>query len=538
MPTFLRTLVAALALSASIATVAHASDDQLSIMMDDDLLVYRDDDRRFRALQQMKSLGVDTVRVTVLWRIAALGADPSARDIRRLDTARERRRARRQRERFDADNPRTYPTRNWDRYDNVVKDAQRLGLRVLFNVTGPGPTWGHREAPRSRREIAATYKPYASKFRDFVEAVGKRYSGTYRDENGARAALPRVTFWSIWNEPNQAGWLSPQWEPRGPNGTRTPASPGLYRELYHFGRQGLQSSGHGDDTILIGETAPLGSSRKSLKSPMRPGLFLREMMCVRSSGRRYSGASAERRDCGDFRRRGALRATGFAHHPYTRKRAPSRKPRHRDELTMANISELGTLLDELSAGSRGNLPSGLPLFMTEFGYESDAPDPHNGISLNKQAEYNQLGEFLAYINPRVKSQAQFLLRDAGPLRRHTRGTKAYWSTFQSGLFFQRGQPKPAAFAYALPFVAFDEGGGRIGFWGQLRFRPDGAQDEAHIQWRPAGDQPWSTIAIAPTNPKGFFTAKGTTPGPGGDYRAVYLNPASGQVELFSLSTTP
>ena len=63
-----------------------------------------------------------------------------------------------------------------------------------------------------------------------MQAVGRRYDGTYRDENGSRGALPRVRFWSLWNEPNQAGWLSPQWERRG--GAIVPASPALYRKLH------------------------------------------------------------------------------------------------------------------------------------------------------------------------------------------------------------------------------------------------------------------------------------------------------------------
>jgi hypothetical protein len=490
------------------------------MMMDDDLLLYRDDNTRGRALVQMKSLGVDAVRVTILWRNVAADVDPSSR-------------------RFDADDPSTYPTRAWDRYDNLVKDARKFDLDVLFNVTGPGPRWGHREAPRSQRRNQPTYKPYAGRFRDFVEAVGKRYSGTYRDENADRQPLPRVVFWSIWNEPNQAGWLTPQWEPRGRKGTRTPAAPALYRELYHFGRKGLVATGHGKDAILLGETAPLGSARKTTRSPMRPERFLRELLCVDSRGRSYRGASARRRDCGDFRRRGALRATGFAHHPYTKDRAPSRKPRHDGELTMANIAGLGTLLDRLAARTK-DLPAGLPLFLTEFGYESSPPDPHNGVSLARQAEYGQLGAFLAYTNPRVKANTHFLLRDGAPVRRHKRGSKAYWFTYQSGLFFQRGQPKPAAFAYAMPFVAFDEGAGQVGFWGQLRFRPNSAPDDAaQIQWRSADSAPWVDVgAPAPTNPLGFFTATRPVPGPGGEYRAVYRDPATGQVQQYSLSTTP
>ena len=33
--------------------------------------------------------------------------------------------------------------------------------------------------------------------------------------------------------------------------------------------------------------------------------------------------------------------------------------------------------------------------MTEFGFETNPPDPYNGVSLDRQAKFNQLGEFMA-----------------------------------------------------------------------------------------------------------------------------------------------
>ena len=63
----------------------------------------------------------------------------------------------------------------------------------------------------------------------FVEAVGKRYSGRYRDEDTGHSRLPRVSFWSLWNEPNQGGWLTPQFV------GGKPYSPRLFRSLYIAG---------------------------------------------------------------------------------------------------------------------------------------------------------------------------------------------------------------------------------------------------------------------------------------------------------------
>ncbi len=538
-----RPLLAVLLLASACAPApAQASPDQSSIMMDDDQLLYRSDATRTRALVRMKTLGVDAVRVSVLWRVAAEGAQPTSAEINRLRTDAQRRRARAQRARFRPTNPRTYPIRNWDRYDNLVKDATRMGLRVYFTVTGPGPRWAHRTAPRSQRLNQSTFKPFPSRFRAFVRAVGRRYSGAYRDENALRRRLPRVSFWSIWNEPNQPGWLSPQWERSG--GQLVPASPALYRELFQAGRQGLQRSGHGGDAILIGETAPLGSDRQGPRMAMRPGLFVRELACVSPTGARYAGPDAQRRHCDDFARSGPLRASGFAHHPYTRRVAPTVAPLHPDEFTMGNAAALGPLLDSVSAQSGGMLPANLPIFLTEFGYESNPPDPRNGVPLPRQAQFNQLGEFLAYADPRVRATTQFLLRDASPLTRFARGSRGFWFTYQSGLFTVTGRAKPAAFAYSFPFVAFAQGVGPdgipiVGFWGQLRFRPNGRPDIAVITWRPNPQTPFAQLGPpVPVNPRGFFTAASPIPAADAEYRAAYVNPVTGKVMQVSLVTKP
>ncbi len=416
---------------------AHASPAQTSIMMDDDLLVYRDDSTAARALTQMKSLGVDTVRVTVLWKTVAENARFTKSEITKLK-GRFKTAAQRQTKRFKATNSSTYPIRNWDRYDNLLKAAADRGIRVYFNVTGPGPTWAMTKPPARYNSLRNQWKPKPAAFKQFVQAVGARYSGTYRDENGSRGSLPRVRFWSLWNEPNQAGWLAPQWERRG--GSIVPASPALYRKLHQFGYRGLLATGHRSDTdiILMGETAPNGSDVRSAKAPMRPGFFLRELACIQPNGTPYSGAAASARDCGDFAARGPLIATGYAHHPYTKNVPPTVTDPNPDTLTMANISGLGTLLDDLASKTSGAIKAGLPLFMTEFGFETNPPDPFSGVPLADQAKFNMIGEYQAWQNPRILSQAQFLLRDVAPVKKHPKTSKAYWFTYQSGLYGSTG----------------------------------------------------------------------------------------------------
>ncbi len=535
--------VAATLAAALVPAAAHASPTQMSIMMDDDLLLYRSDGVAARALTQMKTMGVDTVRVTVLWRTVAEFARPSLRDIKRLK-GRSKSRARAQRRRFEADDPRTYPRENWDRYDNLVKAATARGIRVYFNVTGPGPIWAQRTPPKRLRRLLATYKPKAGAYKQFVKAVGRRFDGTYRDENGARDVLPRVSMWSLWNEPNQAGWLSPQWEKRGSRWV--PAAPAIFRQLVQFGYEGLVATGHraDNDTILLGETAPLGSGSRSERSSMYPKRFLRELFCVKANGTPYTGRSARLRRCADFEKKGALKATGFAHHPYTKNVSPTQRHRAKDALTMANISELGALLDELAAKT-GDLPAGLPLYMTEFGFETNPPDRFSGIPPSAQASFNTLGEYLAWKDPRIASQAQFLLADVAPRKQHRKGTKSYWSTYQSGLLTGTGQPKLSAYGYALPFLAAkaaaDPATGLPGFdlWGQLRFLPNGTPAVAQLQWHPLdGSAPWVAVGEpVSADQLGYFTASRFAPSTlPGEWRAVWTAPDDASTAVGSLGS--
>jgi hypothetical protein len=540
-PMSLRRLAFATVLLASLcAPAAHAAQDQASIMMDDDQLLYRNGVTQTRTLVTMRSLGADAVKATVLWRVVAEGADLSNTEIAKLKTETLRVKARKQRARFKPSDPRTYPTRNWDRYDNLVKEATQQGMRVYFTLTGPGPRYGHRKAPPSQRANAGTFKPIPARFRSFAEAVGKRYSGLYRDENGIRRPLPRVSLWSIWNEPNQPGWLSPQWE------GDVPTAPALYRELYQAGYEGLQRSGHGDDAILLGETAPLGSDQKGPRNGIKPVPFLRELACVKPDGTQYAGPEATARHCDDFAKKGPLKAVGYAHHPYTKKGAPSVAPTSPDEITMGNIGSLGPFLDTLSAQSGGNIPTALPVFLTEFGYESNPPDTRNGIPYLRQAQFNQLAEFLAYNDPRVLATTQFLVRDVGPLTKYPKGSRLYWFTYQSGLYTVTGRAKPAAFAYTLPFLTFPAGEGVTGVWGDLRFRPNGSPDNAYVYWSPTpttkdpcGTGGWvQQGGPLPTTFRGYFSGTFPTPGPGGEYCAGYYDDAKGKFTHLSLSTKP
>jgi cellulase (glycosyl hydrolase family 5) len=491
------------------AAPAHAAPFMVSIMQDDNQLVYGTAGQRITALQRMKALGVDAIRVTVLWEVVAT----------------------RQRIR-DGANPAAYPPAQWDRFDELVKSANGRGIQVYFNVTGPGPRWARARSPdpANRR----SWKPKVREFRRFVQAIATRYSGGYRDENAGRGILPRVSWWSIWNEPNQGGWLTPQARRSSLTRHTVPASPALYRDLLAAGAGALVRTGHAGDLVLFGETAPLGLPPHDARKPLRPALFLRELFCLNRRYKRYRGAQADARRCDRVKKLrilSRLSRLAYAHHPYTKKGAPTTRPHGRDAITIANIGKLPSLLDRIARKTK-LIPSGMSVLLTEFGYETNPPDPFNGLALDRQAAYINEGDYLAYRNSRVFATTQFQLFDVPPKAQFPRNSKQYWFTYQSGLFTDSLRPKPAAFAYVMPLDVRHAGGTHHLIWGQVRFTPNGARQTVYVQVRPPGAAGFRTAGtpITVTSHMGFYEAAREAP-PGSTWRAIWVAPDASQFQV-------
>jgi hypothetical protein len=515
----LMTLALACAVTAALAVVpdrAPAARNMIGVVQDDNQLVYGDVTQRRRALNVIRSLGGEAVRVTLLWRAIA----PRA-------TARRKPRG------FNASDPREYPPELWDPYDSLVQEAGARGIAVNFNPTGPGPRWAHK---RTRVKAAKrTYKPNARQFRKFVRAAGRRYSGSYRDESDGRV-LPRVSWWAIWNEPNQPGWLTPQGEKKRGVGM-VAAAPHLYRKLLVQGAKGLLATGHARDPLLIGELAPIGSAKKpsGVVPSLRPGLFLREMFCVNGRYRPFKGRAAKARGCGNVEGLKILNrfsTVGFGHHPYTRKRAPRKRERKKDMMNIGNVGALPRALDKIAKRTR-LIKRRMPIYFTEFGYQTLPPDPFRGVTLEAQAEYVNDGEYIAWRHPRIRSHAQFQLYDVPPRTQYPPGSKRYWATYQSGLFtaLPEGAPKPGASAYRFGLVVRRRGGtARI--WGHARFAENGTTYPIALQERAPGSSTWvnSGNLVQVKNSQGYFRARRPTQR-GSTWRAVWGAPDYSRFEI-------
>ena len=486
---------------AAIPSTASAARNQESMFQDDPLLVYGTSEQVDSTLETLQSFGVDRIRVSMFWRVVAPANDQRTKPN------------------FDASDPAHYPAAHWAPYDRLIQAAQARGIAINLNFTSPVPRWASGESPRA--DIQETFGPNADEFGLFVRAVARRYSGDY-------AGLPRIDYWSIWNEPNQAGWLTPQWSPDPRRSGRwVDAAPSLYRALVAAAWSALQDTGHGGDTILVGDTAPQGERNdRELTQSIDALKFVRRLYCLDDNLNIYRGANATLRGCPADRAAfveqnpALFRATGYAHHPYALLTPPGRRSSWPD---WVSISDLRTLSRELARiyqryGQSTQTSRGVPLYITEYGYQT-RPDPFS-VSYDRQAAWINQAEYIAYKNPLVRSMSQFLLVDDGPVpnvdpRRHPR---LAWRTFQSGLQSISGRRKPSYRAYMTPLFVKQSRirrGGSTGIFGMLRPAPTEARPRVRIQFRARGRTRWQTRkTLTVGGPKHGFETRVRVPGSG------------------------
>jgi hypothetical protein len=447
-------------------------------------------------LDEIRNLGSDTIHAVVYW--GQYAPNPTSSRKPRGNSA----------------SPSFYSAGKWGVLDSLVRQSRDRGFSLILSPAGAANGSSRLKVPRWARHGTV---PDITEFRRFVTALGVRYSGRYKDENGR--ILPRVSRWSIWNEPNIGGWLRPQW--KRVRGKAIPYSAVIYRRLYNAGRGALASSGHGRDKIYLGEFAPLGRNRKGPTSPIAPGRFLREMACVDDRLRRYRGSDAKRRGCPA----GKLRTSGIAHHLYTegRGQGPTFKG-GRDIFPVGNMAGLESLVRRLAA--RGRISGGIPFLNTEFGFQSNPPDSFSGVSLAQQAQYENESEYLEYKRPKWIAFAHYLMVD-------DRCGTPRCSGFQTGLKRNAvcgGQLciKPAYAAYAMPVVVHRVGS-RIYVWGADRIVGRGGIFQVLVN----GNAVQTETA---TNPRGYFDVPVSAGGAGDSYqvRDVFTGAVSRVARLSSI----
>jgi hypothetical protein len=479
---------------------AIAGVDQESIIQDDHLLLARGADVRNRTLDDIRTLGADTIRALVHWRNVA--PKPNAK----------------RRPKFDATDPAAYPATKWDPYDDLVRGATSRGIAILFSPASPIPNWGSGCKGGTQKRRAC--RPRSAHFARFVKALGRRYDGTYADENQGGGVLPRVSQWSIWNEPNIPGWLEPQFVRRG--GKATPYASQMYRNLARKGFVALERTGHAITEFRLGETAPIGRTTGPLADrPIPPRTFIASLFCMTTSGKRLRGAAARRQGCSRATR---FAMGGFAHHPYTRggSQPPNTRGSAKLEITIASIGRLERLLD--AAARLGRAPDDTPIYYTEYGFQTFPPDKLFGVTLAEQSRFINESDWMAWKNARVRSVAQYKIVDEPNV-----------ANFQTGLRFIDDRTKPAYQAYRLPIWVV-RGDGEVGVYGQIRPAAPNASEEVLIQRSDDEDGPFITVGrFDVTSLRGHFTA--VAQGAGGFWRARWI-PAGGGAAVTSRVAQP
>jgi hypothetical protein len=294
------------------------------------------------------------------------------------------------------------PAYDWTLYDRTVNYAAQAGVHVLFSVYGT-PAWANGDKGMN---VAPTR---STDLRNFVLAAARRYGGAWPGDDGR--LLPAVKEWLAWNEPNNPLFLSPQYKKTSKGWVMQSAID--YAQICNAVYSGVHASLFVGERVACGGTAPRGNNDPSSSRPsISPLAFLR-------------GA----------KKAGLKTFDAWAHHPYYA--GPSDQPTTKPvtakgapatAVTLGNLNDLIHLVTQLYGNKR--------IWITEYGYQTNPPDPLFGVSYAKQALYLKQAFGIARKNPRIDMMLWFLLKDEPNL--------AGW---QSGLITYSGKKKPSFNAF-------------------------------------------------------------------------------------------
>jgi hypothetical protein len=515
------TLTATLAAAACLALPSAASASKTQLQMFQDGGQLQADPAG--AMAKFRALGANSIRVVVFWY--QIAPQPGAK----------------KKPKFNASDPNAYPAVNWSIWDTIIRDAAADGIKVDLTVAGGSPRWADGPGiPRSYQNASHFgWKPSASEYGQFMRAMGTRYSGTFKPK-GQSTRLPKVTMWSLWNEPNFGEDLGPQ----AINDSSVLTAPMYYRNLVNQGYNSLKATGHAHDTILIGELAaegfePSPNPKRSgglpgISGQTRPQLFLRQLYCVGNNFKPLSGSTAKAVGCPTtgaasrkFRSQnpGLFNASGLSLHPYAQNQSPVSKSGNEPDFgVFPDIPQVEATIDHLNRiyGSSKHYP----IYNDEYGYITNPPVPksqaHNYVSPATAAYYINWAEYLSWKNSRIASYMQFLLLDPPP-------KTGPYAGFASGLYFANGKPKAVLPAYQVPVYMPKtnlSANQSAEVWGEARaskfMQTDTGQTQpVQIQFQPNGQGAWTVLQTI--NTAGYFDVHVPIPS-SGNLRLSYTYP--------------
>jgi hypothetical protein len=526
------------ALGLALPGTAAASHSQVAIIQDDGQLQANPS----ATLAQMQALGATTVRVVLFWSSVA----PKITQIKKPD--------------FNATDPNAYPVANWAPYDAIVRDAKADGMTIDFTVAGGAPRWAEGPGIPSNYVIGKNpsakyfaWKPNAADYGQFMQAVATRYDGKFTPA-GQGAPLPRIHFWTIWNEPNFGEDLGPQ----ATDTSRISYAPMLYRNLVRAGYSALTKTGHSHDTIVIGDFAAHGAAlsdgRHGRTWPQglpgnagqtQPLPFIRTLYCLSQGGAKLTGTAARDAGCpataagrAAFRKDnpGLFDSSGVGDHPYANNATPASDGKGNPYWsTLPNLGRLESALDR-SLGAYGS-GKRYSIYNDEYGYITDPPqtNKNQSVPVATAARYLNWAEYITYNEPRVASYDQYLLQDGPPNAATSNGG------FATGLYTSAGKPKATLNAYRLPLWLPSttlSGPGHAKVWGEARpaywtGKVTRQTESVQIQFQAHGKGAWKTIDTVRSN--GYFLVRPAFKA-SGDVRLRYTYPSAASDSLLPLGT--
>jgi len=272
--------------------------------------------------------------------------------------------------------------------DTVVSNAQHYGLQVLLTISGT-PKWANGDQP-------PTHAPTnMNNLTQFAHMLAARYNGTH-------PGFGTVSRFSVWNEPNLALFLVPQFD----HGKIV--SPGIYVKLYEAAYKGIKA-GNPKALVAAGETSNRGHNRPTggVSDSVAPATFAHLVSLAAPK----------------------LKFDAWATHPYPSvyRLGPTEKVAY-PNVAFSTMSRFGASLKQW-------FHRRVPIWVTEYA-EQTVPEHPGGVSYAKQAADVKKALQLAQQNPYVEMFIWFVFRDSGP------------TTWYSGLVKRTGVKKPAYAAFA------------------------------------------------------------------------------------------
>ena len=394
---------------------------------------------------RMRRTGAQVVRLSLSWAAVAPARRPAQ---------------------FNATDP-SDPAYAWEAFDRELAEAFAAGLTPLVNINS-APRWANDPFD------VGPGLPDADALGAFARAAARRYSGTY-------AALPRIRYWQVWNEPNISLDLTPQLL------DGHPVAADRYRVMVNRFAASIKQV-HADNLVVAGGLAPFFDHTPYVvaqDTDWGPLSFMRRLLCL---------SRALRPTCTN-----RVRFDVWSTHPYT-SGGPTHEAVLPDDVSLGDLGEMRAVLTAAERAGHIQSRGRVRFWVTEFSWDSNPPDPR-GVPTSLLRRWVPHALYQMWRNG-VSLVTWYQVLDE-PLDS---------SPLQSGLYYRDGGPKPYLQGFRFPLVAFPRAHG-VYVWGRT---PTATRGRVVVQQKSTSR--WKTLAVLTSDRAGIFRRTFTTV-PRGDVRA-------------------